>query len=145
MPSSSVQVSLQGLCVNFASFALVCLLDVASTPASTSALDNEEEEERLSMQRRGHCKPVRHTSGANTTKGKKDVTTDKKDVVMECCSCAWCVMVWPEIKRKIVVTLKLAQTKVTPRPKSFELLGYDVIIDDSLTPWILEVNMSPAM
>ena len=52
---------------------------------------------------------------------------------------------WPAIKRKIAITLRGAREKVVHRPQCFEFLGYDVLIDEMLEPWILEVNMSPAM
>jgi len=57
----------------------------------------------------------------------------------------WNQHVWPEIKRKILATLEATKGQVSHREKSFEFLGYDIILDDALTPWILEVNMSPAM
>ena len=57
----------------------------------------------------------------------------------------WDEDVWPVIKRKIYATLEATKNVITPRERSFEFLGYDVILDDALTPWILEVNMSPAM
>ena len=53
---------------------------------------------------------------------------------------AWTTHVWPEIKRKIFATLAVTQTLVTHREGSFEFLGYDVMIDEQLCPWIIEVT-----
>jgi tubulin polyglutamylase TTLL5 len=32
-----------------------------------------------------------------------------------------------------------------PRYNCFELFGFDVLIDSDLEPWLLEVNLTPAM
>jgi Tubulin-tyrosine ligase family len=53
---------------------------------------------------------------------------------------SWERSVWPEIKRKIICTLEAAQTATTHREKSFEFLGYDVLVDEEGVPWILEVK-----
>ena len=55
---------------------------------------------------------------------------------------AWESKVWPEIKKKIFSTLESAQTGVMDRPRTFEFLGYDVLIDANGVPWILEVCLS---
>lgn len=57
----------------------------------------------------------------------------------------WNNRIWPGIKASISSTLKVAKEHVKHRDKSFEFLGYDVLIDELCNPWILEVNMSPAL
>jgi hypothetical protein len=59
----------------------------------------------------------------------------------------WISKTWPDIKRKIIAVLRScsASSSIASREKSFELLGFDVIFDKGYNPWILEVNMSPAM
>ena len=55
---------------------------------------------------------------------------------------SWESTIWPEIKRKIFATLETAQTSIIHRPRTFEFLGYDVLIDANGVPWILEVCLS---
>jgi hypothetical protein len=62
-------------------------------------------------------------------------------------STRWDRQVWPALCRKVAAVLEATRChpNLVHRNRSFELLGFDVIFDRNYQPWILEVNMSPAM
>jgi tubulin monoglycylase TTLL3/8 len=37
------------------------------------------------------------------------------------------------------------QDIITNRKNSFEIYGYDVMVDNDLNPWLIEINSSPSM
>ena len=57
----------------------------------------------------------------------------------------WQRKVWPGIQRILTALSAAVVATAAPRPRSFELLGVDVVLDESGTPWLLEANLSPAM
>lgn len=52
---------------------------------------------------------------------------------------------WQRICEVVVKSLVCVDDKIPHQPSAFELFGYDVILDDTLQPWLLEVNSSPSM
>ena len=52
---------------------------------------------------------------------------------------------WLKIINIIILTLIMQHSQVPPAENCYELYGFDIIIDENLKPWLLEVNFSPAM
>lgn len=57
----------------------------------------------------------------------------------------WAERVQPAIDRAVVGVLRSATPHITQRERSFELFGLDFVLDGQLRPFLLEVNLSPAL
>ena len=44
----------------------------------------------------------------------------------------------------VIITILAAADKMDHRDNSFEVYGFDILIDSKLNPWLLEVNLSPS-
>eukprot|EP00756_Hemistasia_phaeocysticola_P011776 Hpha_TRINITY_DN15142_c1_g2::TRINITY_DN15142_c1_g2_i1::g.129808::m.129808/K16600/TTLL2; tubulin polyglutamylase TTLL2 len=54
-------------------------------------------------------------------------------------------VVWKRIDNVIILTLLSIASQVPQAPCCFELYGFDLLLDESFRPWLLEVNFSPAL
>ena len=55
--------------------------------------------------------------------------------------------IWPEIKRIVGETVRATYRCVDPwkRKHTFEVLGYDFMIDENFKVWLIEVNTNPCL
>lgn len=53
--------------------------------------------------------------------------------------------IWTQVCQIALKTLYAAQNDLKPLPNSFELFGYDILIDSDLKCWLIEVNSSPSL
>jgi hypothetical protein len=57
----------------------------------------------------------------------------------------WTDELLPRIKDTIVYGLQPAQDNIEHRKNSFELFGFDIMVDENMRPWLIEINSSPSM
>lgn len=53
----------------------------------------------------------------------------------------------PQLKKIATDTIKAVSRKIDPQRRhcSFEIFGYDFMIDEGLKPWLIEVNTNPCL
>ena len=56
----------------------------------------------------------------------------------------WDAIIFPKIQDMIKQTLLCSQGNMVEREHSWELFGYDFMIDDNYSPWLIEINSSPS-
>ena len=57
------------------------------------------------------------------------------------------VIVVPQMKKFAADTIKAVSRKIDPQRRhcSFEIFGYDFMIDESMKVWLIEVNTNPCL
>ncbi|CAE7365567.1 TTLL3E, partial [Symbiodinium necroappetens] len=55
----------------------------------------------------------------------------------------WEAVLLPAIKQIVIEVMRSVEASLQPRAESFELFGFDLIVDEAMKPWLLEVNLSP--
>lgn len=54
-------------------------------------------------------------------------------------------IIWPQVKDIITKVFICCQNDIPYCPSTFEMFGFDVIIDSNLKCWLLEINSSPSL
>lgn len=54
-------------------------------------------------------------------------------------------LLWAKVTNIVILTLLVQAPQVPKERNCYELYGFDILIDENLKPWLLEVNFSPAL
>ena len=57
----------------------------------------------------------------------------------------WNEQLKEKIKKIVISSLESVKNLVVNRKNSHEIFGYDIMVDNEMNCWLIEVNSSPAM
>jgi hypothetical protein len=57
----------------------------------------------------------------------------------------WNEILKEKIKQLVIWSLESGQDLIENRKISHEIFGFDIMIDEGLNPWLIEINSSPCM
>lgn len=98
-----------------------------------------------------------HLTNTSINKHSPSYTTDKERIGP---GCKWTLsqlryyfhqsnlddtLLWARVTNIIILTLLIQAPQVPKEKNCYELYGFDILIDEKLKPWLLEVNFSPAL
>lgn len=98
-----------------------------------------------------------HLTNTSINKHSPAYTTDKERIGP---GCKWTLtqlryyfhqnniddsVLWIRVMNLIILTVLVQAPQVPKMENCFELYGFDVLIDENLKPWLLEVNFSPSL
>ncbi|XP_060585732.1 uncharacterized protein LOC132741554 [Ruditapes philippinarum] len=98
-----------------------------------------------------------HLTNTSINKHSPSYTTDKERIGP---GCKWTLtqlryyfhqnnlddtLLWSRVTNIIILTLLIQAPQVPKEKNCYELYGFDILIDEKLKPWLLEVNFSPAL
>lgn len=67
-----------------------------------------------------------------------------KKLIREKYNVDWDSRIKPQIREIVIKTFQSCSSKMKHRERSFEIYGFDLMLDENLKPWLIEVNLSPA-
>ena len=98
---------------------------------------------------------IPHQSFLTSSRSSKTSKIDKNHLIRSLSSviqhldksqqARWNNVTMVQTRFSILETVRAYSKRIRPRKGTFELLGFDFLIDENFRPWILEVNVSPDM
>lgn len=98
----------------------------------------------------------KHLSNYSVQKNNSKVNNVKQNLIMNLdqfikhlkehhnISITWETNLFPKLAKIVKDTMQSGCDVIEHRANSFELYGFDFVLDNKLNPWLIEVNLSPA-